>query len=154
MSIHRIDQHASDHVEEHEWQLQERALREERDCAPLADEPALAQYRQVARALRAPMPDALPAGFAAQLAARAGARRRANDRLEQLLTQSLLALLAFAGVISAMVYGGDWLRASAPLLPSPQRFGVALQWGLAIAGCLALSWWTEILRRRQDAPRA
>ena len=158
MSIHRIDPHATDHAaepfDEREWQLQERALREERDGAAGGDEPVLAQYRQVARALRAPLPDALPADFAALVAARAGARARADGRVEQLITQLLLAALAFAGVGTARVYGGDWWRASAPLLPSPQHLGVALQWGLAIAGCLGLSWITEALRRRHAAPHA
>lgn len=157
MNIHRIDQHADerlDDVDEREWQLQERALRAERDGAPTGDEPALAEYRLVARALRAPIAEALPPGFAAQVARRALARSRREGRFEQVLTQALLALLAFAGVATAMAYGGDWWRASASLLPSTPRLGLALQWGLAIAGCLGLSWSAELLRRRHPAPRA
>lgn len=158
MSIHRIDQHAAAQVDEHfderEWQLQERALQDEREGTPPGDEPALAQYRRVARALRSPLAEGLPADFAAQVAAAASARARVDGRLEQVLTQSLLATLAFAGVITAMLYGGDWWRASASLLPPPQRLGMALQWGLAIAGCLGLSWSTEFLRRRHAAPHA
>lgn len=156
MSIHRIDQHATGHGDEHfderEWQLQERALREEREAAPGGDDPALAQYRRVARALRTPLADALPADFAAQVAARASKRARADGRLEQVATQLLLATLAFAGVVTAMLYGGDWWRASIALLPAAHA-DVALQWGLAIAGCLGLSWSAELLRRHH-APHA
>ncbi|HSR65451.1 MAG TPA: hypothetical protein VLM17_07620 [Xanthomonadaceae bacterium] len=148
MSIHRFEPRPDDLVDEQEWQLQERALREERDGAPAGEDPALAQYRQVARALRAPPPVALPADFAAGVASRAAARAQADGRFEQVLTQLLLAALAFAGVAAAMVWGGEWWRASSTLLPSPQRLGLAVPWGLAIAACLGLSWATEQLRRR------
>lgn len=156
MSIHHIDQHAPGHgdqpVDEREWQLQERALREERDGAPGGDDPVLAQYRQVARALRAPLADALPADFAAQVAARASARARTDGRLEQVATQLLLATLAFAGVVTAALYGGAWWRASIALLPASHA-DVALQWALAIVGCLGLSWSADLLRRHH-APHA
>ena len=157
MSIHRIDQHAAGHIDEafdeREWQLQERALREERDGAPAGEEPALAQYRRVARALRSPLPDALPADFAAQVAARAVARAHSGDRLERILTQLLLALLAFSGVVAAMVWGGDWWRSSAALLPSPRHLDVALPWAVAVAACLGLSWAMEQLGHRRAAHR-
>ncbi|MGN6513854.1 MAG: hypothetical protein ACTHKZ_09855 [Lysobacteraceae bacterium] len=154
MNIHHIDPHghADESIDEHEWQLQERALREERDGAPRGEDPALAQYRQVARALRAPLAEALPAGFAAQVAARAQARARADGRLEQVATQLLLAALAFAGVVTAMLYGGEWWRASRALLPATQG-GLLVQWGLAVAGCLGLSWMADLVRRHH-APRA
>ena len=38
--------------DEHEWQLQERALREEDAGAPAADERGLAAYRAIAPSLR------------------------------------------------------------------------------------------------------
>ena len=47
---------------EREWQLQERALRDERTGR--AGDPDIAAYRRVARALRQPQPDRLPSNFA------------------------------------------------------------------------------------------
>ena len=55
------------HIDEREWQAQERALQEER--LHLTGDPRLAAYRRIARALRQPLPDALPADFARRLAA-------------------------------------------------------------------------------------
>ena len=134
-----------------EWQLQERAWREERDGAATSDDPALAEYRRVARALREPMPDALPPDFAARVAARAEARRRTASRVEDVLTQALLAALGIAGGVVAVRSGGTWLHEATARLPV-QDLGLGLQWGLAILACLGLSWGMEQLRQR--APHA
>ena len=152
MSIHRFEPPEPHPVEPHafderEWQLQERALHEECVGAAPSDDPALAGYRRVTRALRAPMPDALPADFATRVAARAEARRRAGSRVEEVLTQALLAALGVAGGVFAVRYGADWLRDATDLLPR-QHLDLGLQWGLAILACLGLSWSMEHLRRR------
>ena len=60
----------TDHFDEREWRLQERALREERLASADGGDDGIAAYRKVVRALREPLPDALPADFAANVAAR------------------------------------------------------------------------------------
>lgn len=157
MSIHRFEppeSHPVDHTpfdgapfDEREWQLQERALREEREGSATGDDPAVADYRKVVHALRTPPSVDLPADFAAQVAARAAARHAAAGRLEQVLTHALLAALALAAVVVSLQYGGDWLRDGIALLPARGR-DLGLQWGLAVAACLGLSWSMEQLRRR------
>jgi len=151
MSIHRFEppEHPADGTpfDEREWQLQERALREERDGAPTSDDPALADYRRVSRALRAPLPVDLPFDFAAQVSARVAARHAAEGRLEQVLTHALLGALALASVVVSLQYGGSWLRDSLALLPAG-RWDLGLQWGLAVIACLGLSWSMEQVRRR------
>ena len=135
-------------IDEHEWLAQERALREERAGAITADDDALlARYRQVARALRRPLPDALPADFARSVALRVAAAHAAPDmRLEQLLLRALSLLLAVSAIAAMALYGGEWLRAFAAVLPS-LAVGTALNWALALAACLGLSWSFERLRR-------
>lgn len=152
MSIHRFEPPESHPAEgtsfdEREWQLQERALREERDGSVAGDDPAVADYRKVAHALRTPPPVALPADFAVQVAARVAARHAVEGRLEQILTHALLGALALAAVVVSMQYGGHWLRDGLALLPA-RGWDLGLQWGLAVVACLGLSWSMEQLRRR------
>lgn len=156
MSIHRFEPaepHRPDEpaFDEREWQLQERALHDERGGLIAGDDPALADYRLVSRALRTPAPVDLPADFAAQVAACAAARARAEGRLEQVLTQALLAALGLAGGVVAVQSGGAWLRDCLAWLP-PRQLGLALPWGLAVVGCLGLSWSMEQVRRRVHLP--
>lgn len=155
MSIHRFEpvephppgESPESQIDEREWQLQERALHEERTGAGPGEDPALADYRRVARALRNPVPPGLPADFAVRVAARAEGRRRTQGRLEEVLTQLLLAALGIAGGVVAVESGGAWLQDAAALLPR-QTLGLGLPWGLAILACLGLSWSMEHLRRR------
>jgi hypothetical protein len=152
MSIHRFEPpepHPTEDTsfDEREWQLQERALRDERDGSPTGDDPAVVDYRRVVRALRAPLAVDLPPDFAAQVAARVAARHAAESRLEQVLTHALLGALALAAVVVSMQYGGSWLRDGLALLPSG-RWDLGLQWGLAVMACLGLSWSMEQWRRR------
>jgi hypothetical protein len=152
MSIHRFEPpepHPAEATpfDEREWQLQERALREEREGSVAGDDPAVADYRKVARALRTPLDVELPADFAARVAARVAARHGAESRLEQVLTHALLGALALAAVVVSMQYGGNWLRDSLALLPAG-HWELGLQWGLAVVACLGLSWSMEHLRPR------
>ena len=135
-------------IDEHEWQAQERALREERAGAIAAgDDPLLARYRQVARALRRPLSDAPPADFARSVALRMATAHAAPDmRLEQQLLRALSLLLAVSAIAAMALYGSEWLRAFAAVLPS-LAVGTALNWALALAACLGLSWSFERLRR-------
>jgi hypothetical protein len=133
---------------EHEWQLQERALREERAGAPAPEERNLAAYREIAHALRQPPAEGLPLDFAARVAALAQVRAAVPDtRLEQWLVHALLALLAGAGAFEFLKYGGQaWVADTLALVPA-SLLDTGLPWLLALGGCLALSWSIEPLRR-------
>ena len=103
-------------IDEHEWLAQERALREERAGAIAAgDDALLARYRQVARALRRPLPDALPADFARSVAMRV-AHAGPDMRLEQQLLRVLSLLLAVSAIAALALYGGEWPRAFAAVI--------------------------------------
>lgn len=135
--------HGSD---DREWQLQERALHDERHAAATSDDPALARYRQVVRALRQPLPPALPADFATRVATCAGSAHAPLDtRLEQAITGTLMVLLAVAACVAFWLYGDSWLHESLALLPR-QAIGFAMNWGVALAACIGLSWSLEQLR--------
>lgn len=134
---HRVH-HA--HFDEREWQLQERALREQRSGISGDDDPLLAQYRQVARALRQPSIGAPPADFARVVAAAAASASRPPDmRLELLLLRALSGLLGMSAIAAAVLYGGQWLPAFAALLPATIG-GTAFNWALALGACIGLSW--------------
>jgi hypothetical protein len=146
------DGSSDERIDEHEWRAQERALHEERAGAVVGDDPLLAGYRQVARALRQPLPDPPPADFARSVAMRVATTQASPDmRLEQGLLRALSLLLAVSAIAAMALYGGEWLRAFAALLPPPAAgsvaTGLALNWTLALAACLGLSWSFERLRR-------
>ena len=133
--------------EKNEWQAQERALHDERIGAAPGDDPLQLHYRLVARALRQPLPHALPDDFAARVAARA--RRQAAHappdlRIEQRLVRALIAVLALSAAVAVAWYGQQWLQAITMLLP-----GAALNWTLALAACVGLSWSFGLLHRRE-----
>jgi hypothetical protein len=81
----------------------------------------------------------------------AAAHARPDIRLEQLLLRTLSLLLAVSAIAAMALYGGEWLRAFAALLPSlavgNASAGLAVNWTLALAACLGLSWSFERLRR-------
>jgi hypothetical protein len=134
--------------DEHEWQAQERALREERAGVADGEDPLLAHYRQVARVLRQPLASVPPPDFASTIAARAAATHVPPDmRLELLLLRALSCLLLVSAIAAAVLYGGDWLRAFAALLPSVAT-GTTLNWALALGACLGLSWSFGRLQQR------
>jgi hypothetical protein len=138
--------------DEREWQVQERALREARDGLDMSsDDIALAQYRSIALALRQPPHGVLPADFAAGVARFAGegiASERAAARVdgvvfEQVLVRILSAAFALSALAALGIYGG---RLLAMLQSATGNEG--LQWTLALAACVGLSWSLEWLRRR------
>ena len=129
-----------------EWRLQERAMRDERAGAPMeADDPRLAQYRLLSRALRAPVMEPIPYGFAEQVARRAQTATQGHDRLERWLQQGLLAALVVAGLAVAAWGSAQWLPAfasTAELLPEG-----SLSWGLVVAACCIVTWgWDGAMR--------
>jgi hypothetical protein len=129
-----------DERERREWNAQEGALRAERAGGRHGDA-GVAEYRLVARVLRAPPLDPLPSDFAARTAARAlHEQRLANESVEIWLERGLVALLLVAGGAALFEY-----RDSLPGLSFsvPEGATVAIQsilsWGLVIAGCIGLS---------------
>ncbi|CAM5395589.1 hypothetical protein [Rhodanobacter lindaniclasticus] len=144
--IQHIDNHVppfDDAAREREWQAQERAMRRERlQLDPAGDDASSRRYRLLARALREPLPDMLPADFAQQMAARvaaAPARQVASNRsLESTLTLALIVALIVAAAVVTAIYGGTWLASFVTLLPSPHA--PTTRWLLALAGCLGASW--------------
>jgi hypothetical protein len=130
----------TDRFDEREWRLQERALREERLQAGNAGDPDIAAYRRIVRALREPLPDALPADFARAVAAQAG---RLPARGGNALERWLLRLLSVAFAASALYFvasdGGAWLHASLRLLPAADAAALR-SWGLALGACIAMTW--------------
>lgn len=150
MNPHGHDQDF-DERDEREWQAQERALREARAGlrAPLdADDRVRAQYRAIAEALRAPPPVSLPTGFAADVARLARARAPANAPeagLERWLVRALVAAFVLSALLALGAYGA---RLLAMLEDGVGTQG--LQWLGVLAGCVALSWSLDWLRRRAD----
>ena len=147
---HHAPQHPMTDAEEREWLAQERALRDERDRAAASDDPLLASYRDVVRALRTPLPHALPANFASRMAAqctRPLAAARVDTRLEEQVQRVLFGALAATAVAALAVYGKQWLQATADALPVLGS-GAAMNWTAALMACLALSWSMESMRRR------
>jgi len=136
--------------DEREWQAQERALQQERQGAPPAhDDLAAARYRPVARVLLEPLPDALPADFAAQVAALARhrqARAAAMDlRLERNLMRGLFATLVLGGAVALAIYGQGYWDALASAVPSSRDTGAS--WWLPALLCVGLSWGMDGLRK-------
>ena len=151
--IQHIDDHIppfDDTAHEREWLVQERAMRRERlQLDPTGDDARSRRYRLLARALREPLPDALPADFAQRLAARVAAaptRRAAPGRsFESTLTLALATVLAVAASVVVAIYGGTWLPSFVTLLPSPHA--PATRWLLALTGCLGVSWLLGLWQR-------
>jgi hypothetical protein len=145
--------HDEDHIPtfddaalEREWQAQESAMRRERlhlDSA--GDDPRSRRYRLIARSLRQPPAESLPADFARQLARQVGAAptvaapssaSTAGSSFEFRLVLVLASTLAIAAVAVVAIYGQAWLPPFAALLPKPP----ATRWLLALTGCLGGSW--------------
>lgn len=119
-------------IDPREWDLQERALR---------DDPA---WREVARALRE-SPGEPPAAFAASVAASVAARARPRivptreGEIERWLVRVLSAVLGLAGASMLARSAREWLGgfdAIAAMLGGP----TALNWALAAGACVLLSW--------------
>ena len=112
-----------------------------------SNDPLVARYRVIARALRQPLPDALPADFARTLAAQVQ-DAPLDTRVEQGLMRALVALLALSGTVVAALYGQDWWPAIVALLPLSS--GVAVNWALALGACVGASWLVEQVRNTSD----
>lgn len=128
-----------------EWQAQERALREERE--PTGVQPAdarIAEYRLIARALRQPFPDRLPAGFARELAARVG-EVPLDTRLERWLMRVLIGALVVSGLAATLINGAGWWQAVVASVPETST--TTVHWMSAVAVCVGGSWLFERMRQ-------
>jgi len=130
----------TDHFDEREWRLQERALREERLASADSGDAEIEAYRKVVRALREPLHEALPPDFAAGVAARAARLpARGESTLERWLVRALVVAFAVSTLYIVASDGGEWLRASLSLLPAADAMAMR-NWGLALGACIAVSW--------------
>lgn len=136
---------------DNEWLAQERALQDERAGAVSTNDPLVARYRVIARALRQPLPEALPADFARTLAAQVQ-NAPLDTRVEQGLMRALVTLMAVSGVVVAGLYGQSWWPAIAELLPLSS--GVAVNWAMALAACVGASWLVEQVRNTSASRHA
>ena len=132
-----------DEREQREWRAQENAVRAERLGARAGDDPNVAQYRLIARALRNPPLDPLPSDFAVRMAARVVGResRAANESVEVWLERALVALLLLAGGAALVVYNVESLREMTFSLPERTALGMqtVASWSIAIAACVGIS---------------
>lgn len=140
---------------EREWQAQERALdAERRHLDPAADDARVRRYRLLARTLREPLPEDLPANFAQYMAAQvatAPARRQASDtHIESIMLVILAVVMLVASGVVVANYGSAWLPAFRALLAPVGA--PATRWLLALSACLGASWlwglWQEQCRPR------
>lgn len=139
-----------DEREQREWQVQERALRAERAGERSQGDPAVAQYRLIARALRDPPLAPLPSDFAVRTAARVAGAQSLSEQVDVWLGRALLALLLLAGVAAVLIYNGDSLREFSLSVPERAAFRIQTlaSWGMAIAACVALSSGFALARKR------
>jgi hypothetical protein len=142
--------------DEREWLAQERARIAARDGAQITGDPMAARYRRVADALRAPLPDGLPADFAARMArtveAPAVAPAATDSGFERGLTRALIGMFGLAGAVVAAMYGANWLPPFFELLHLDST--AAVNWALALGACVGASWLVEQLRRHGKSTHA
>jgi hypothetical protein len=143
-------QHIDDYIppfdnaeHEREWLAQERAMQRERlQLDPAGDDARSRRYRLLARALREPLPDALPADFAQHLARRVAAIPArgvaSGTSFEGALMLTLAIALAIAAAAVMAIYGSAWLPSFITILPTPHA--PATHWLLALGACLGVSW--------------
>jgi hypothetical protein len=137
-----------DDAHEREWLAQERAWRHERlGLDPAGDDARVRRYRLLARTLRQPPDEALPADFARQVAARADARHRpaAGTQPESVLVLVLAAIMLVAAMVVTVRYGSRWLPSFATVLPGPGSS--ASSWLLALCACIGASYLLVPLQR-------
>ena len=126
-------------LDEHEWEVQERAMRAAHDQREPDSDPAAESYRRVADALRSSPHGQPPADFASAMARHIAQQ---NAGIERVLFRGLFLTLAASSVIVTALYGGRWWQ----VLQGVSGDG-APQWVLAGTGCIALSWMINQLRQ-------
>lgn len=137
--------------QEAEWQAQERALEHERRGLPLdAADPRVAEYRLIARALRNPAMEPVPADLAAQIVQHVSAAQGLGERVEHWLLRILGVVLALVAMAAVAVYGASWTPAFAEVVP---RWSASSgDWSGVLIGCLAVSLaWQGVARVMRTA---
>lgn len=151
-----------DDVREREWQIQERALHAERRSSDASDGDArLLRYRLLARALRQPPQETLPADFASDIArqistsAVSAGRPSTEHRLvypfdapfERNLLRVLMAAFGLSIGIVIGLFGSGRLQ---PAVDAILFFATMLKnpWLLTFVVCLALSGFLQHWRRQ------
>lgn len=145
---HSTSTSPDDAVDEREWLAQEGAARAERLGIPggMDGDPLVAGYREVSRALRQPLADGPPPDFASDLARHVAIEDDVTgDRFERVVLQVMTALLGLSLGVICVLYGRDWLQATAYAASEG-----ALQWTALVACCVALHWVLERWRIRAD----
>ncbi len=139
------DRPFADPARESEWQAQEQALRAEREHADgTHDDARQRSYRAIARALREPLSDALPADFATRVAQQAAARAQesADAKFATPFERVAIGLaIAFFGLAIGAALA---LSASTVLQPIGEALRQIMlrgsnSWLIALAACLAVS---------------
>jgi hypothetical protein len=130
---------------EREWQAQEQALRAEREQANgLHDDARLRSYRAIARALREPLPQALPADFAVQMARRVEAQAQESadasfaTPFERIALGAMIALFGIAIGIAIAVSASTALQPIGDAIRQIVTWS-ANPWLVALGACLAVS---------------
>jgi hypothetical protein len=137
---------------EREWQAQESAMRLERlNLDPRRDGTRSRHYRLLARVLRQPPQDGLPADFATRVAARAGSAPSFSSRFEFVLIIALAVALVGGASYAIATHGREWLPSFSAILPA--REALANGWLMALCGCLGASWMMERWQRRNPRLR-
>ena len=125
--------------DQHEWEMQERALREEQVGANSGgDEPIVQEYRFLARALRTPPLDPIPHDFAVQTASLIESRHVTADRFEAYVQTVLVVLLAVLGAVPVVAFGVQWRSGLLQAWATPAG-AASLNWIALTAACIAFS---------------
>jgi hypothetical protein len=133
---------------EREWQAQESAMRLERlNLDPLREDTRSRRYRLLARVLRQPPEDGLPADFATRVAARAAASPASSARIEYVLIIALTVAMVVGASYAIATHGSEWIPSFSAILPA--REAPASGWLMALSGCLGASWLMERWQRRR-----
>ncbi len=158
--IHDMKDNPTDHVvpfddpaREREWLAQENAMRRERlQLDPRNDDVRTQRYRMLARSLRQAPEDGLPADFAQQMAKQLGPVR--SKRFEAPFESSLIVVLCLTLLIGSVIflapYSTQWWRS---LTAMSHSFTPSFSLLLALAGCIALTGLTGLVRRSPPTAR-
>lgn len=134
------------HIDEAQWQAQERARLAARDGGSEADP----DHLRIARALRHAARVDLPADFASRVAGIARARQASGSLLEQRLLRGLGLVLGLTSALAVAYYGHGWMATLASTLPGGTD---ALGWSGVAVACVGANWAWGILRERLQAGR-
>ncbi|SFR91858.1 hypothetical protein SAMN05216570_0614 [Dyella sp. OK004] len=126
---------------EREWQAQERAVERERaGLDPAGDDARVLRYRVLARALKQPPEQALPADFAQRIARQVelstANKASADPGFERYLQRILVAVLMVGSIVVAASHAREWLPSFTAAMPMAV---LTNPWLLAFACCVGLS---------------